>query len=76
MKSYDFICSSGIKYNAEKEEKAKQEKKQRQLDAVELARQLEEEKKRPGMVLPIYMQFSYCIYAYDLFGYSRCFTLL
>ena len=41
-----FLSSSGVKYNAEKEEKAKQEKKQRQLDAVELARQLEEEKKK------------------------------
>lgn len=42
---------SGVHYNAEKEEKAKQEKKQRQLDAVELARQLEEEKKKSGMAL-------------------------
>lgn len=48
-KGYDFVSSSGVKYNAEKEEKAKQEKKQRQLDAVELARQLEEEKKKHGM---------------------------
>ncbi|KAJ7389007.1 hypothetical protein OS493_034400 [Desmophyllum pertusum] len=38
--------NTGVHYNAEKEEKAKQEKKQRQLDAVELARQLEEEKKK------------------------------
>ncbi|KAL9987727.1 hypothetical protein ACROYT_G002078, partial [Oculina patagonica] len=38
--------NTDVKYNAEKEEKAKQEKKQRQLDAVELARQLEEEKKK------------------------------
>jgi len=44
-----FVSSSDVKYNAEKEEKAKQEKKQRQLDAVELARQLEEEKKKHGM---------------------------
>lgn len=51
MKSYDFVSSSGVKYNVEKEEKAKQEKKQRQLDAVELARQLEEEKKKHGMFL-------------------------
>ena len=49
VKSYDFVSLSGVKYNADKEEKAKQEKKQRQLDAVELARQLEEEKKKHGM---------------------------
>ncbi|XP_068741113.1 intermembrane lipid transfer protein VPS13A-like [Montipora capricornis] len=35
-----------VTYNEEKEEKAKQEKKQRQLEAVELARKLEEEKKK------------------------------
>ena len=46
-----FVWSSVVKYNAEKEEKAKQEKKQRQLDAVELARQLEEEKKKNGKFL-------------------------
>ena len=37
-----------VKYNEKKEEKAKQEKKQRQLEAVELARKLEEEKKKNG----------------------------
>lgn len=37
-----------MKYNEEKEEKAKQEKKQRQLEALELARKLEEEKKKNG----------------------------
>ncbi|XP_020917596.1 vacuolar protein sorting-associated protein 13-like [Exaiptasia diaphana] len=41
--------NTGIKYNAEKEEKAEQEKKKRQLDAVELARKLEDEKKKAGM---------------------------
>ena len=40
-----FVAPADIKYNAEKEEKAKQERKQRQLEAVELARQIEEEKK-------------------------------
>ncbi|KAK2568113.1 Intermembrane lipid transfer protein VPS13C [Acropora cervicornis] len=34
-----------VTYNEEKEEKAREEKKQRQLEAVELARKLEEEKK-------------------------------
>lgn len=47
-----FVSSlSVVKYNVEKEEKAKQEKKQRQLEAVELARQLEEEKKKNGRLL-------------------------
>ena len=47
-----FVSSlSVVKYNVEKEEKAKQEKKQRQLEAVELARQLEEEKKKNGRFL-------------------------
>ena len=40
-----FVASADVKHNAEKEEKAKQERKQRQLEAVELARQIEEEKK-------------------------------
>ncbi|XP_022794312.1 vacuolar protein sorting-associated protein 13A-like [Stylophora pistillata] len=38
--------NTDVKYNAEKEEKAKQERKQRQLEAVELAQQIEEEKKK------------------------------
>ncbi|EDO34505.1 predicted protein [Nematostella vectensis] len=38
--------NTGIHYNAEKEEKAQQEKKKRQLEAIELARKLEEEKKK------------------------------
>ena len=42
---------SVVKYNEEKEEKAKQEKKERQLEAVELARKLEEEKKKNGTYL-------------------------
>lgn len=41
-----FVAPADVKYNAEKEEKAKQERKQRQLEAVELARQIEEEKKK------------------------------
>ena len=41
-----FVAPADIKYNAEKEEKANQERKQRQLEAVELARQIEEEKKK------------------------------
>ena len=41
-----FVAPADIKYNAEKEEKAKQERKQRQLEAVELAQQIEEEKKK------------------------------
>ena len=40
---------SVVTYNEEKEEKAREEKKQRQLEAVELARKLEEEKKRNGI---------------------------
>lgn len=40
---------SVVSYNEEKEEKAREEKKQRQLEAVELARKLEEEKKRNGI---------------------------
>ncbi|XP_066022145.1 intermembrane lipid transfer protein VPS13A-like [Pocillopora verrucosa] len=38
--------SADVKYNAEKEEKAKQERKQRQLEAVELTWQIEVEKKK------------------------------
>ena len=51
VKSYVFVTFSVVKYNEEKEEQAKQERKQRQLEAVELARQLEEEKKKNGMIL-------------------------
>ena len=41
-----------VRYNEEKEKKAEQEKKQRQLEAIELARKLEEEeKKKNGAVL-------------------------
>ena len=40
---------SVVTYNEEKEEKAREEKKQRQLEAVELARKLEEEKKSNGI---------------------------
>ena len=40
---------SVVTYNEEKEEKAREEKKQRQLEAVELARKLEEEKKNNGI---------------------------
>ena len=44
--------SSVVRYNEEKEKKAEQEKKQRQLEAIELARKLEEEeKKKNGAVL-------------------------
>ncbi|CAH3166779.1 unnamed protein product [Porites lobata] len=35
-----------VRYNEEKEKKAEQEKKQRQLEAIELARKLEEEEKK------------------------------
>ena len=41
-----FVAPADVKYNAEKEEKANEERKQRQLEAVELARQIEEEKKK------------------------------
>jgi hypothetical protein len=41
--------SPGIKYHAEKEKKDEQEKKTRQLEAIELARKLEEEKKKAGI---------------------------
>lgn len=46
MKS--VVISSGIKYNAEKEEKAKQEAKQKKLQALEEAKKLEAEK---GMII-------------------------
>lgn len=48
-----------VKYNEEKEEKAKQEKKQRQLEAVELARKLEEEKKKNGTAVYTYLHILY-----------------
>ena len=41
-----FVAPADVKYNAEKEEKAKQERKQRQLEAVELTWQIEVEKKK------------------------------
>ena len=44
----DVLNIAGLKYNAEKEEKAKQDQKKRQLEAVELAKQLEEAKKKAG----------------------------
>lgn len=48
MKHFFF---SVVTYNEEKEEKAREEKKQRQLEAVELARKLEEEKKSNGIYI-------------------------
>ncbi|XP_027051836.1 vacuolar protein sorting-associated protein 13-like [Pocillopora damicornis] len=42
--------STDVKYNAEKEEKAKQERKQRQLEAVELTWQIEVEKKKENVL--------------------------
>lgn len=48
---YESYYISGIKYNAQKEEKAEQEKKKRQLEAIELARKLEEEKKKAGKAM-------------------------
>ena len=48
-----------VKYNEEKEEQAKQEKKQRQLEAVELARKLEEEKKKNGTAVHT-LTYVYC----------------
>ena len=44
----DVLNIAGLKYNAEKEEKAKQDQKKRQLEAVELAKHLEEAKKKAG----------------------------
>ena len=41
-----FVAPADVKYNAEKEEKAKQERKQRQLEAMELTWQIEVEKKK------------------------------
>ena len=41
-----FVAPADVKYNAEKAEKAKQERKQRQLEAVELTWQIEVEKKK------------------------------
>ena len=46
---WEHFFFSVITYNEEKEEKAREEKKQRQLEAVELARKLEEEKKSNGI---------------------------
>ena len=51
-----FVAPADVKYNAEKEEKAKQERKQRQLEAVELTWQIEvEKKKKNGIPLIIYL---------------------
>lgn len=51
----ETLFLSVVTYNEEKEEKAREEKKQRQLEAVELARKLEEEKKNNG----IYILFTF-----------------
>ena len=42
----NIICVPGIKYNAEKEEKAKQDAKQKKLAQIEEAKKLEAEKGR------------------------------